>query len=184
MSRRKTMAQREANGRIQREPQLPAPSEVKRLRDAALAGMRDPLWGTEIGRLYLAGKITAAMFAAGKRWSELATQYSQALQSPAPDPKAISLDHIGRAQIDPDTAEGRKEARRHARAVQSFVDAYAALKTSMDGQVNARIASTVRETCERGAMIVGHQALIDLSRGLTILAGFWGLDKSAPANVR
>jgi hypothetical protein len=148
MSRRKSLAQREPNGRAQREPQLPAPSEVKRLRDAALAGMRDALWGTEIGRLYLASKITSTMFAAGKRWSELASQYSTALCSPAPDPKAISLDRSSTShKIDPDSADGRREARRHARAVQSFVDAHVALKD------HSRAAERiVRATCERGEM--------------------------------
>ena len=180
MSRRKHMAQREPNGRAQREPQAPAASEVRRLRDAALSGMRDPLWGTEIGRLYLASKITSTMFAAGKRWAELATQYSQALCSPAPDPKAISLERTGAQYIDPDSAEGRREARRHARAVQSFLDAHAALMTDA-GPAAER---AVRTTCERGEMITGHADLIALSTGLSRLAEFWGLDKSAPANVR
>lgn len=102
MSRRKAIAKREPNGRIQRDPPLPPPSEVRRLRDAALSGMRDPTWGTELGRLYLVGKITATMFAAGKRWGELASQYSQALCSPAPDPKAICLERMGGSPIDPD----------------------------------------------------------------------------------
>lgn len=179
MSRRKTMAQREPNGRAQREPQLPSPSEVKRLRDAALAGMRDPLWGTEIGRLYLAGKITATMFAAGKRWAELAAQYSQALQSPAPDPKAISIERIGAQHIDPDSPEGRREARRHARAVASFLDAHIAIMNH--GRAAERIVRTV---CERGQMAQGHAEIIALTGGLATLAAFWGLDKSAAANVR
>jgi hypothetical protein len=171
MSRRKSMAQREPNGRAQRAPQLPAPSEVKRLRDAALAGMRDPLWGTEIGRLYLAGKLTSTMFAAGKRWSELASQYSQALCSPSPDPKAISLERsAGGNSHDPDSPDGRKEARRHARAVASFIDAHVALKDH--GPAAARI---VRSTCERGETITGHQDLIALTGGLERLAQFWGL---------
>jgi len=171
MSRRKNLAQREPNGRAQRTAQLPAPSEVKRLRDAALAGMRDPLWGTEIGRLFLAGKITSTMFAAGKRWAELASQYSQALCSPAPDPKAISLERApSSTSHDPDSPEGRKEARRHARAVASFVDAHIALKDH--GPATARI---VRATCERGETITGHQELIALTSGLDRLAQFWGL---------
>lgn len=176
MSRRKSMVQREPNGRAQREPQLPAPSEVRRLRDAALAGMRDPLWGTEIGRLFLAGKITSTMFAAGKRWAELASQYSQALCSPSPDPKAISLDRTGGHSHDPDSAEGRKEARRHARAVQSFIDAYAAMKTTnlLDPD---RVVRVVRATCERGEMPTGHSELLALTGGLRRLASFWGLDR-------
>lgn len=173
MSRRKSLAQREPNGRPQREQQLPAPSEIRRLRDAALAGMRDPTWGTEIGRLYLVGKITSTMFAAGKRWAELASQYSHALCSPSPDPKAISLDRTGAHHVDPDSPEGRKEARRHARAVASFIDAHVALKTHGTG--SERI---VRSVCERGEMPTGHQEIIALSGGLARLADFWGLDRS------
>lgn len=179
MSRRKHMAQREPNGRAQREPQLPPPSEVRRLRDAALAGMRDPTWGTEIGRLYLAGKVTATMFAAGRRWAELASQYSQALCSPAPDPKAISLERMGAQHIDPDSIEGRKEARRHARAVASFIDAHAALINR--GRAAERLVRTV---CERGEMAHGHQELLALAGGLGSLAAFWGLDKSDDRSVR
>jgi hypothetical protein len=171
MSRRKNLAQREPNGRAQRDPPLPPPSEVRRLRDAALAGMRDPMWGTELGRLHLAGKITATMFAAGRRWAELASQYSQALCSPSPDPKAISLERSsGGTSHDPDSAEGRKEARRHARAVQSFIDANVALKDH--SRASERI---VRSTCERGEMVHGHQDMMALTGGLERLASFWGL---------
>jgi hypothetical protein len=49
--------------------------------------------------------------------------------SPAPDPKAVCFDRSGGEGADPDSAEGRKEARRHERAVTSFIDAHAALKT-------------------------------------------------------
>lgn len=163
------MAMREPNGRIQRQ-QLPPSSEVKRLRDAALSGMRDPTWGTELGRLYLVGKITAEMFAAGKRWGEMAVQYSQALCSPCPDPKAVCFDRSGGESPDPDSHEGRREARRHVRAIASFIDAHAALKT--DSPPSERI---VRAMCERNEMLPGHESLIALSRGLAVLAGFWGL---------
>lgn len=172
MARRKVLAQREPNGRIQREPILAA-SQVRRLRDAALSGMRDPLWGTEIGRLFLAGKITDSMFAAGKRWGEQATLYSQAMCSPSPDPKAVCFDRSGGEAPDPDSHEGRREARRHQRAVDSFTDAWVALKTY--GMVSERI---VRLVCERGQMLAGHQELIALSGGLSTLAGFWGLTDS------
>ena len=51
------------------------PAQVRRLRDAAMAGLRDPEWGTELGRLYLEGTITAAMYAAGKDWREKAAKF-------------------------------------------------------------------------------------------------------------
>lgn len=173
MSRRKALARREPNGRIQRDPPLPPPSEVRRLRDAALSGMRDPTWGTELGRLYLVGKITATMYAAGKRWGEMASLYSQALQSPCPDPKAICFDRSGGTSPDPDSHEGRREARRHERAVTSFIDAHAALKTHSAGS-----EIVVRSMCERNEMLPGHESLLRLTGGLSVLAGFWGLTDS------
>lgn len=180
MSRRKVLAVRESNGRIQRDPQLPPPSEVRRLRDAALAGMRDPIWGTELGRLYLVGKITATMYAAGKRWAELAAQYSQALCSPCPDPRAICLDRMGGSPVDPDSNEGRKESRRHLRAVNSFVDAHAAM-VSIAKSAGVR---AVRSVCERNEMPIGHMEILALSTGLTTLAAFWGLTDSRKSVVR
>ncbi len=172
MTRRKTMAQREPNGRVQRVPEH-SPSEVRRLRDAALSGMRDPLWGTELGRLYLVGKITTPMYAAGKRWSELSVKYSQALCSPSPDPKAVCFDRSGGESPDPDSYEGRKEARRHERAVASYIDAHAALKTA-----SVTAERIVRSMCERNEMLVGHASLLALLTGLSTLAGFWGLTDS------
>jgi hypothetical protein len=170
VTRRKNLAFREPSGKVQREPQLPPPSEVRRLRDAALVGMRDPTWGTEIGRLYLAGKITAMAYAAGKRWAELAVLYSRALCSPPPDPKAVCFDRAGGDSLDPDSYEGRKEARRHERAIASFLDAHAALKST-----SATSERVVRRVCERNEMLAGHESLLALSRGLEALAGFWGL---------
>jgi hypothetical protein len=132
--------------------------------------MRDPTWGTELGRLYLVGKITATMFAAGKRWGELASSYSQALCSPSPDPKAVCFDRSGGESPDPDSYEGRKEARRHERAVASFIDAHAALVTT-----SAASERIVRTVCERNELLLGHESLLSLVRGLDALAGFWGL---------
>lgn len=173
MSRRKSLSQREPNGRIQRVPQLPPASEVRRLRDAALAGMRDPMWGTELGRLYLVGKINTSMYAAGKRWAELSVRYSQALCSPSPDPKAVLFDKAGGESPDPDSYEGRKEARRHEKAVASFIDAHVALMSA-----SAASERAVRLTCERDSILVGHEALLSLLVGLSVLAGFWGLTES------
>lgn len=173
MSRRKVLAKRESNGRIQRDPQLPPSSEVRRLRDAAMAGLRDQTWGTELGRLYLVGKISATMYAAGRRWGELATKYSQALCSPSPDPRAVCMERMGGGDIDPDSAEGRKEAKRHERAVTSFVDAHVALKSTSGPSERA-----VRALCERNEMLVGHNNLLAASTGLAVLAGFWGLTDS------
>jgi len=181
VGRRKSLAQREPNGRVQRGPVVPeySPSEVRRLRDAALTGMRDPLWGTELGRLYLVGKITSAMYAAGKRWGELSAMYTSALCSPSPDPKAVCFDRAGGESPDPDSYEGRKQVRRHQRAVASFIDAHVALKTA-----SLAAERIVRSMCERDEILIGHEALISLSSGLTTLAHFWGLTDSRKSDVR
>lgn len=173
MSRRKSLALREPNGRVQRDPPLPPPSEVRRLRDAALSGMRDPTWGTELGRLYLAGKVTAMGFSAGKRWAEQASKYSQALCSPSADPRAIDLNRSGGEPVDPDSPEGLKEARRHERAVSSFMDAYAALRSTRGDAERA-----VRSVCERDEMLAGYDGHLALVRGLDALASYWGLTEN------
>lgn len=174
MTKRKNVTAREPNGRPQRV-NLPPSSEVKRLRDAALSGMRDPMWGTELGRLHLVGKIDARQFAAGKHWGELASKYSQAMQGPCPDPKAVNFDRgAGGQQIDPDSHEGRKEARRHARSVQSFIDAHVALKAT-----SVASERLVRLVCERNEMLAGYGDFMALSCGLITLADFWGLTGSS-----
>jgi hypothetical protein len=178
MSRRKSLAEREPNGRIQRVAAFPV-SEVRRLRDAAMSGMRDPMWGTELGRLHLSNKITAAQFAAGKQWAEYASKYHQALCSPSPDPKAISLESMKGEALDPESSEGRKEARRHERAVASLVDAMGALKTTLGA--SERI---LRAICERNEMVVGHYELLSLVCGLNALANFWGLTPTRKSDVR
>jgi hypothetical protein len=135
--------------------------------------MRDPLWGTELGRLYLVGKITSAMYAAGKRWGELSAMYTSALCSPSPDPKAVCFDRAGGESPDPDSYEGRKQVRRHQRAVASFIDAHVALKAA-----SVAAERIVRSMCERDEILIGHDGLMSLSVGLSTLAGFWGLTDS------
>ena len=79
MPPRKPLARREPNGRPRRHRDSgPSPTEISRLRDAALAGMKDPIWGTQLGILHLSGKLTNSQLAAGKRWAELARDYSTA----------------------------------------------------------------------------------------------------------
>ena len=81
MSRRKHLAVRKPSGRLRHDPhsQLLSPTEARRMFDNAAAGLCDPVWGTILGRLYRDGKITCALFAAGKRWCELVADYSESL---------------------------------------------------------------------------------------------------------
>src|SRR5215470_9629640 len=127
--------------RAGREREFP-PTQVKRLRDAAMAGLRDPEWGTELGRLYLEGTITATMYAAGKDWREKAARYVSTLgHFPV---RTILVEERGDSlPPDPDTEEGRKQSRRDTAAMERFFEAHHVLLSA------GRLAeATVRRLCE------------------------------------
>jgi hypothetical protein len=115
MSRpRKAMAARGSTGRIlqQRDPNLRSPAEVRRLVDAALAGLRSAEWASQFGQLHLNGKITAAEFSIGQRWAGVVADYDVATQSPQ-QPRSAKLERGAAGQlIDPDSEPG---TRRHVR---------------------------------------------------------------------
>ena len=72
------------SGRLSRagEQEEISPALVRRLRDQALNSVKDPEWGTELGRMFLFGKIEAPLYAAGKRWAGLAANYYRAIGAP------------------------------------------------------------------------------------------------------
>jgi hypothetical protein len=82
MSKRKHLAVRKPGGRIysygSQPSELLSPTEVRRLVDGAAMGLKDSTWSSTLGRLHLAGKLNASQLAAGKRWAELVSSYSQA----------------------------------------------------------------------------------------------------------
>jgi hypothetical protein len=82
MSKRKHLALRTSSGKIARrvaDTMLP-PTQIRRLLDAASTGLRDGMWGSTLGRLYLTQKIAAAELSAGQHWATLVTEYSQSLR--------------------------------------------------------------------------------------------------------
>jgi len=169
MSRRKTLAQREASGRVKRNaPQLPSPIEVVRLRDAALMGLRDSIWGSTLCWLFLTGKIDGAMFAAGKHWLRLVADYDEACLAPR-EPGTVALDPEGGTPADPDSPRGRRQARRHVFAVEDYEQALAVLKRCPAG-----ILAVVEAICEQGrlpepgellALRIGLSALVETQMG-------------------
>ena len=174
MPPRKTLARREPNGQTKRslrESAGPSPTEISRLRDAALAGMKDPIWGTQLGILHLSGKLTNAQLAAGKRWAELARDYSTAQQSPKP-PRSAALEASAGSAADPDSAKGAREARRHSQIVHGYLGALEALKRT--GEI-PRLA--VRDVCEFNLFPVGSFQLAALRTGLQGLAAWWAGEK-------
>lgn len=173
--KRNSLIKREPSGRPSRsDPNAPkacAPAEVRRLRDAALAQMQDHKWGTELGRLFLNGKISAPCFAAGTRWAELVASYRNALSAPQPSPKAASIERQGHTQpIDPDSESGAKRVEIDRQTVLDFTDAHRVLTS-----LGMLAEQAVRSACERGEPVLGHYALEALNRGLVGLSGHWGL---------
>lgn len=147
-------------GRVREFP----PAQIKRLRDAAMAGLRDPEWGTELGRLYLAGSITASMYAAGKTWREKAARYIGTLGL-FPVRSILVEGRGGSLPPDPDTTEGQKRARREADAMERFFEAHHVLLAA------GKLAEhAVRRLCEHDEGPCGMAELIALRNGLTALA--------------
>jgi hypothetical protein len=148
-----------------------APTEVKRLRDAALAGMQSPEWGSELGRLLLAGKLEPELYAAGQRWAECATRYRQALDAPRPNPPAAGFEPKSRATaLDPASSAGQKQTAREIAAIGALQEAQAALRAA--GVLAERV---VRRVCEHDEAVCGTNELVALQRGLLALALFWGM---------
>jgi hypothetical protein len=169
---RDSLVQREANGRPQRlrlhrEVALPPPTETKRLMDAAVAGMRPAEWGSMLGRLYLAGRISETQYAAGRRWCRMIEEYSGACLSPQL-PRSATLDPAGGTPPDPDTASGVREAKRHAAMVKSYESGIEALRHA--GMASVRVVGAV---CEQDLAPVGVSEIEALRTGLSTLATLW-----------
>ena len=173
MSRRKVLAHREPNGKPQRTrpAELMSPTEARRLMDAARTGLKDPVWGTTLGWLHLSGKLTTTQFAAGKRWAEVAAEYSEACQGPK-QPRSANLNSAGGEPSDPDSLQGAKEAKGHTRALHRYIGALEVIRRT--GEAPAR---AVAATCERGSMPEGADSLNNLRRGLDALATWWAGDR-------
>jgi hypothetical protein len=173
-SKRKRLAIREPNGkpsRAGREREYP-PAQVKRLREAALSGLRDPEWGTELGRLLLNGVITDAMYAAGKRWAELAARYKNVLgifPIKSSSAEGGSWGH----QPDPDSPRGQEIAKADRNSMEAYFEAEAALVMHM----GPGVLPMVRSVCEEGQIPGGYYEVLNLRIGLLKLVTHWGLTK-------
>lgn len=164
---------REPNGRASRSEMVKQypPTQVKRLRDAALAGMADPEWGSVCGQMFLQGRLSPPEYAAAKRWSERVEKYHGAIGAPPPNPKALDLDRRSHGTSpDPDSEEGLKLVRRDMDAITDFLSAHSVLCAS--GKVSE---ATVRAACERNDCPVGVLEFEALQRGLLWLAEYWNL---------
>ena len=168
MSRRKHLAVRRPSGAIShKKSELLSPTEIRRLIEAASAGLRDSTWSSQLGRLHLANKITSAQFAAGKRWATLVADYAVACQCPHP-PRSAQLDPIGGMPADPDSATGVREARRHERATANYLDGRRTLRLA--GSEAERVVDSV---CVQDQAPAGFHELEALRTGLQSLSSWW-----------
>lgn len=176
-SRRKRLAYREPNGKPQRggERDYP-PVMVKRLRDAAMAGLRDPEWGTELGRLFLEAAITPEMYAAGKKWCETVAWYHQAIGVKLMHSPVLERGRGGQ-EPDPDSEAGRIQAAKDTERAERFFEAHAVLLSTGAEQA-------VRNLCELNEGPCGMAQLIATRNGLSALANHWGLTERNKSNTR
>lgn len=175
MSRRKHLAIRNKDGRIARQPtELASPTEIRRLREASLSGLKDASWSSQIGRLHLTGKLTSSEFAMARRWAEISANYSWACNSPAP-PRTLSLDNRGGEMADPDSTAGKQQVRRHLRATSDYLEARFALQAA-----GAEVMRVIELT------VISDQApayseMSALHKGLAALAKCWEARKQRHA---
>lgn len=158
-----------------------APAAIRRLREAALAGMQDSRWGTEAGRLLLLGKITDKQYEAGSRWLALYTRACSSMQS---RPHVLSTSDYNRSSgfsSDPDSEHGIAEAKRHLKDMEAYQKALAKLAPHGVGPRRALVS-----VFERNEVMIGC-AVADLTCGLNVLCDFFGLtteSKSPPLGNR
>jgi hypothetical protein len=179
VGRKRQDGPREKNGRLSRqilrEIDGYAPAAVARFVEATLAGYQSREYGTPLGRLFLAGKISEQEFKAGRRWDQLIRLYHEALQAPAPDPRGIAIGQDTRsAKVDPSSNKGLQEATRHRAIIEAVNAAHAVIIGY--GKLAER---DMRRLCEGlGENPSGHESLLRAKTVLAGLAKFWQLSKS------
>jgi len=166
MTARKHLAKREPSGRISRAVLKAidghSPAAVKRLQDAALRGIADPDYGTELGRLALTGKISPTQREAGRRWCKLREEFVRTLGIPLPSPGLPNLNSIAATAVFRDRYE------------RDVYDAYKAALIALRAAGNDA-AMTIVATCEYDQACTSPTRLKALHLGLNALATHWGL---------
>jgi hypothetical protein len=134
-------------------------------------------WGTEIGRLFLEGKIPAELFETGKRWARMAARYRSAINAPKPDAVACSFEHMGKTfSPDPDSKDGQDIAESDRNAVAVMLEAHEMLEAHAVLVAPGMLAErAVRAVCERNESLCGVSELESLKTGLFWLAKHWGI---------
>lgn len=181
VGRKRLQGAREPNGRLSRTVSnegrrsldrfvnaVPA-AEAKRLRDLAVAGIRERIWGSTLGQLFVTNTITASQFEAGRRWDELHRKYGFAIDA-RPVRSATLTRGANAVAADPNSDEGWAITERDMGIIWEFRAAHKVLKD------RPAIEMRMRALCEG----MGQQpdSLADLQmavQGLDLLAKHWGV---------
>lgn len=159
-----------------RDLKICAPAEVRALRDSAIAGATDPLWASMVGYLFLTGKIGPPQFAAGRQWTVLASDYRDAIQSPAATSKSPRLERGSHGHaVDIDSEAGQLEKRGHESAVRDFNAASEVVLAGGNLDRPEAFLRTFRDIVENDLAPAGLDERNKVDEALTRLAYHWGL---------
>ena len=168
--RKRKEGRRYASGDAVREVHTP-PTAIRRLREAALAGMQDARWGTELGRLFLLNRLTADQYNAGCRWEVLAIRHRAALGAKSGLPSPSDFGRTNGTPCDPESESGVLEAKRHLMDLDRYQKALMVLAAR-----GVNVTRAVKALCEEGLIldtesfchaVAGLDALMAANFGLT-----------------
>lgn len=167
---------REPNGRLSRAAKKllgsDSVNEIYRVRAAALAGAGDKRWGTQLGRLFLEGKISGEQYGAGRSWDQLMERWRKIHCGPRFNPKAglANLQRVSGSgpSLGADEADQREEI-----VTQMVDDAIC----SFGRGASDPLLWAVRECVELDQAPVGLGGWMLLYDGLAHLAEWWKVDR-------
>ena len=172
---------REPRGRLSRAAKkvvgADSVNEIYRVRAAALAGAGDPRWGTQLGRLFLEGKISGEQYGAGRSWDAVMERWRRVILAPPFNPRC----GLG-SLYQPDPTEPKKPGRKYEVTVDmDEQDAAVILMVNEVIEVFARGAAdpqlvAVRECVEQDLAPVGYGGMLLLVEGLDRLAEHWNVE--------
>lgn len=163
------MKKREPNGKPKREKQQhePSPAEVKRLRLAALMGLRDAVWSSVLGYLYMSTKINEEQFHAGDRWIMLARRYHRVMKGPG-EPRTAALLRVRASNSR--MMESFSEQLSDETARKGYEDALVAVRSGARGPLRLQ---AIMRVCEHDLMPTGQEQLDDLKGAFDTLRNAW-----------
>lgn len=167
--RKRKPGERTPSGQLSRAGQATeasyAPAAIKRLTDSAINLASDPRLGTEVGRLLLAGKLTARQAGAAWRWGEIAAEHARAIE--APSLKGATFERAAKGAAPDEASEAGKVL---IAALKRAVSRYNRASDVLDAQ-GAAASRAVRLLAEgRGVALLTHEQLIAAQDGLDALA--------------